>query len=54
MRKPGSYVAEKGKLKPNQNDQAMTERGKNKSAHTVESKRQAQQPDQTPAEGGKK
>jgi len=54
MRRPGSYVADKGKLKPNPKDPAMTERGKNKAAHSVDAKRQAQQPAPAqPAEGGK-
>jgi len=44
MRKPGSYVADKGKVKPNPKDHAMTERGKNKAAHSVEAKRTAQVP----------
>lgn len=56
MRKPGSYIADKGKVKPNPNDAAMAERGKNKAAHSVDAKRQAQSDPAQPAEpkGGQK
>lgn len=43
MRKPGSYIKDKGKIKPNSQDEAMTARANSKGAQSVDAKRKAQE-----------